>query len=321
MCAGTLRQEIGRIAVGGGTVGTAVVLLETGERVELHGARPFPMQSVYKLPIAMAVLKEIDSGRLRLDQKVRIEKADLTPPVVSPLREEFPEGGVEIPVRELLRAMIVQSDGLACDLLLKLMPPANVTRYLRGLGITDMTVATSEKAMALDKKAQYRNHATPEAAVALLSLLHQGRGLSAASREMLLADLTVVETGPRRLKGGFPRDGRRAQDRDLGDTQRTDAGHQRHRDHHAPGRAAPGRRGFRNGFASAGERARRRDRRDRARGVGLLDDGDVESVDPAVVAPSPRPSPGGRGGGPTSWVSRTTPCTGRSPRLRASRRG
>ena len=67
-----------------------------------------------------------------------------------------------------------------------------------------MTVATTEKAMALDGKAQYRNHATPEAAVALLSLLQEGRGLSAASREMLLADLTAVETGPRRLKGRMP---------------------------------------------------------------------------------------------------------------------
>ena len=202
---GTLRQEIGRIAgQAGGTVGAAVVLLETGEREEMNGARPFPMQSVYKLPIAMAVLEEIDSGRLRLDQKVRIEKADLTPPVVSPLREKYPEGGVELPVRELLRAMIVQSDGLACDLLLKLVLPADVTRYLRGLGITDMTVATSEKAMALDVQAQYRNHATPVAAAALLSLLQEGRGLSAASREMLLADLTAVETGPRRLKGRLP---------------------------------------------------------------------------------------------------------------------
>jgi beta-lactamase class A len=202
---GTLRQEIGRIAGrAGGPVGAAVRVLETGERVEMNGARPFPMQSVYKLPIAMAVLEEIDGGRLRLDQRVRIEKADLTPPVVSPLREKYPEGGVELPVRELLRAMIVQSDGLACDLLLKLVPPAEVTRYIRSLGVKGMTVATTEKAMALDEKAQYRNRSTPEAAVALLSLLQEGRGLSAASRALLLADLTAVETGPRRLKGRLP---------------------------------------------------------------------------------------------------------------------
>jgi beta-lactamase class A len=201
-----LRQEIGRIAASaGGPVGAAIRVLETGEHLELNGARPFPMQSVYKLPIAMAVLQKVDSGRVRLDQGIRVEKADLTPPsMYSPLRERYPEGGVEIPVRELLRAAIVQSDGLACDLLLKVAPPAEVTRFLRSLGVAGMTVATSEKAMGLDEQVQYRNSATPEAAVALLSLLHEGRRLSAASRELLLADLTAVETGPRRLKGKLP---------------------------------------------------------------------------------------------------------------------
>src|SRR5438445_7249827 len=122
----------------------------------------------------MAVLKEIDSGRLRLDQSVRIEKADLTPPSMhSPLREKYPEGGVEVPVRELLRAAIVQSDGLACDLLLKLASPAEVTRFLRSLGVAGMTVATTEKAMALDELVQYRNSATPEAAAALLSIVQE----------------------------------------------------------------------------------------------------------------------------------------------------
>ena len=38
-----------------GRVGVAAELLETGERVALHGDQPFPMQSVYKFPIAMAV--------------------------------------------------------------------------------------------------------------------------------------------------------------------------------------------------------------------------------------------------------------------------
>jgi beta-lactamase class A len=111
---------------------------------------------------------------------------------------------VEVPVRELVRAAIVQSDGLACDLLLKLVPAAEVTRFVRSLGIEGMTIATTEKAMAANDLVQYRNRATPAAAVALLSRLQEGRGLSAASRALLLADLTAAETGPRRLKGRLP---------------------------------------------------------------------------------------------------------------------
>jgi beta-lactamase class A len=124
--------------------------------------------------------------------------------VYGPLREKYPEGGVDLPLREILRGAIVQSDGLASDLLLKLVPPADVTRFLRNLGVEGMTVATTEKAMAGNAQVQYLNRTTPAEAVALLSLLQEGRGLSAASRELLLADLTAAETGPRRLKGQLP---------------------------------------------------------------------------------------------------------------------
>ena len=54
-----------------GPVGAAVVVVEGGGSiVALHGEQRFPMQSVYKLPIAMAVLRQVDLGKLRLNQRV-----------------------------------------------------------------------------------------------------------------------------------------------------------------------------------------------------------------------------------------------------------
>ena len=58
----------------------AALLLKTGDTVEIRGSKHFPMQSVYKLPIVMAVLAGTDSGQLKLDQKVHISSADLVPP-------------------------------------------------------------------------------------------------------------------------------------------------------------------------------------------------------------------------------------------------
>jgi beta-lactamase class A len=68
-----------------------------------------------------------------------------------------------------------------------------------------VTVATTERAMAQgDDQVQYRNWATPESMLALLRALHEGRGLSASSRSLLL-DLMIKSTpGPRRLKGKLP---------------------------------------------------------------------------------------------------------------------
>ena len=64
-----------------GPVGAAVVVVEGGQVVALHGERAFPMQSVYKLPIGMAVLHQVDLGRLHLNQQVRITKAELPLPL------------------------------------------------------------------------------------------------------------------------------------------------------------------------------------------------------------------------------------------------
>jgi beta-lactamase class A len=55
--------------------GVAGLLIEGGERFSVHGADHFPMQSVYKLPIAMATLDLVDRGRLSLRKKYESTKA------------------------------------------------------------------------------------------------------------------------------------------------------------------------------------------------------------------------------------------------------
>jgi len=60
-----------------GRVGVTATVLETGESVTLNGSQRFPMQSVYKFPIAMAVLAQVDHGKLKLDQKIRVEASDI----------------------------------------------------------------------------------------------------------------------------------------------------------------------------------------------------------------------------------------------------
>ena len=59
-----------------GRVGVAVALLGTGESADLHGDEHFPMHSVYKVPIAMAMLRRVDRGELKLDQLVSVVKGD-----------------------------------------------------------------------------------------------------------------------------------------------------------------------------------------------------------------------------------------------------
>lgn len=203
---GDLRAQIEQISLdANGRVGVAITLLESGESVALNGDGRFPMQSVYKLPIGMAVLNQTDQGRLKLEQRVRVTKKDfVNAGQHSPIRDNNPRG-VELSVRELLRFMVSESDGTASDVLLRLAGgPQSVMSYLRGLGINGIVVADTEKAIGRNISVQYRNWASPEAMVKLLSALHKGDGLSSSSRALLLQLMTETPTGPQRIKGLLP---------------------------------------------------------------------------------------------------------------------
>jgi beta-lactamase class A len=205
-----LQKQIEQIAANAkGRVGVAAAILETGEAtgsiVSLDSNGHYPMQSVYKLPISMAVMKQVDAGKLKLDQKVRIEKEDYVGRAAhSPIRDQYPRG-TELTLSELLKFALSESDGTASDVLMKLAggPPA-VQAYLTDLGINDMIVLDTEKAFAEDHSLQFRNYATPLAAVGLLRALHERRGLSESSQALLLKFMIESTPGPRRLKGLLP---------------------------------------------------------------------------------------------------------------------
>ena len=188
-----------------GHTGASVLILETGARANWRGRDRFPMQSVYKFPIAMAVLRKVDRGELRLDQPVPVAAREMVPPGLhSPIRDRYPEGAT-LPLRELLRYAVAESDGTASDVLLRLAGGApRVTEMLESLGIRGVRVVTTEMEMARGERVQYRNWAQPDQMVALLKEFHEGRCLSAASTALLREWMTTTTTGLKRLKGLLP---------------------------------------------------------------------------------------------------------------------
>jgi beta-lactamase class A len=182
------------------------MILETGETVAaLNGQDHFPMQSVYKLPISMTVMKQIDAGKLKLEQKVAVTKSDFVRAgQYSPLRDHNPNG-TETTVNELLRLAISESDGTASDVLMKLAGgPQSVQAYLNSLSVNDLVVLNSEKEIGQDWQVQYRNFSTPDAAVTLLRALHEKRGLSESSQALIVKYLVESTRGAIRLKGLLP---------------------------------------------------------------------------------------------------------------------
>lgn len=201
-----LRNQIEQIShAAQGRVGVTATVIETGESVTLNGDQRFPMQSVYKFPIGMAVLAQVDQGKLKLDQQVRVETSDFVSNLQhSPIRDENPQG-VELNLAELLKYMVSESDGTACDVLLKLVGgPEAVTQYLHDLDVNDIVVANTEKEIGQDKAVQYRNYATPDAVVTLLRALYEDQGLSESNQALLLRLMIETPTGIQRIKGLLP---------------------------------------------------------------------------------------------------------------------
>jgi beta-lactamase class A len=201
-----LQSQFERIAPSAkGRVGVAAQLLESGATASLHGDEHFPMHSVYKLPISMAVLQRVDRGELKLDQSVRVEPSDFVRKgMSSPVRDKYPDG-TELTIAELLRYTICESDGSASDVLMKLIGgPGKVMLFLEGIHVPDIQVVNYEKEIGRDWETQYRNWATPKGALALLAVLQSKRKLSAESQTLLLKLMTESIPGAKRLKGELP---------------------------------------------------------------------------------------------------------------------
>lgn len=198
-----LRDEVARIAASvSADVGVAVMNLETGDTLTLHGHGHFPMQSVFKFPLAVMVLREVDKGTLTLDQKIHVRKEDMLPNTWSPMAVKYPQGNVDIALSEILRYTVSQSDNSGCDLLFRMLGgPGKVNDFIHSLGIKQIAITATETEMQQAWPVQFTNWCEPGAMLMLLKQLDRGNILLPSSREFLWKLMEETSTGPKRIKG------------------------------------------------------------------------------------------------------------------------
>jgi beta-lactamase class A len=163
------------------------------------------MQSVFKLPLALTVLHQVEQGTFSLDQPVRFLPSDrILPHVYSPLQDQHPDGGVDVPLRELLRLDVSVSDNVAADILLRLVGgPTAVNTYIAGLGISGFHLEDSEAVLHREVSAQYRNWFEPAGAVQMLRRISDNSPLTSAHTDLLLGWMTS-DLRTKRLEGDLP---------------------------------------------------------------------------------------------------------------------
>jgi beta-lactamase class A len=125
-----------------GTMGIAVLDLQNGKTWQVNADRAYPMMSVFKAPVAAAVLDRIEHGENSFDQTVTLKQSDLES---GPIRNHFNGAQATFTVRELLSYAVSKSDNTAVDALICLIGgPAVVESYLRTHGIEQLHVDRDE---------------------------------------------------------------------------------------------------------------------------------------------------------------------------------
>jgi beta-lactamase class A len=186
------------------SVGVAVKCIEDNETFLFNDSIKYPMQSVFKFPLALAVLDRVDKGQFTLDKTITLEQNDLLPNTWSPLREKYPYGS-EITLSDLISYTVSESDNNGCDKLFQLLGgPPEVNAYIHKIGISGINITDDEKAMHQDWNVQFKNWCNPSAMLGLLEKLQNGTCLSKSSNDFLLKIMTETSTGPKRIKGLLP---------------------------------------------------------------------------------------------------------------------
>jgi beta-lactamase class A len=189
-----------------GKVSVACSLPNSTLNCDLNPHAHPPMQSVFKLPLAITAFHLVEEGKFSLDQPIHFLSSDrILPHTHSPLQDKHPDAQVDVPLRELLRLAVTFSDNAAADLVLRVIGgPQIVDAYIHSIGVEGFHLEDGEHGLARDVTAQYRNWFEPAAAVQLLRLLNDKSPLNAGHTKELMDWMEASPTGPNRIKGQLP---------------------------------------------------------------------------------------------------------------------
>jgi beta-lactamase class A len=220
-----------------GDAGISVRDIDEGWVVAWEGDSPRPQQSVSKFWVAIAVMDAVDRGRLSLSDPVTVTRSDLTL-FHQPIRALVGKDGYRTTIGELLRGAMTRSDNTCNDVLLwRVGGPVGINRMLSEKGVAGVKFGPGERQLqartaglewrpewaggwgflqaraamtyeARDKAlrrylADPIDGASANGVTLGLSLLAQGKLLSARSTASLLTLMRSSKTGPLRLKSGL----------------------------------------------------------------------------------------------------------------------
>ncbi len=185
-----------------GAVGLSVIHIETGRTISINGNSQLPLYSVFKLPLAIAVLKDVEENRLRLNQKVHVVPAEIVPG--TPGNTALWQKPIDVTIEQLIDYSIARSDNTSSDKLVQLVGGAlKVTERMRSLGFQNLDIHSTTGEYV--KTRQNPNTGAADDLAKLLVQLHQGKILQPVQQNLLIGFMQRATTGLKRLRGDLPK--------------------------------------------------------------------------------------------------------------------
>lgn len=185
-----------------GTVGVSVIHVESGRTAEVHASEPLPLYSVFKLPLAVVVLKEVEQAKLSLDQTIAVAASERV--AGSAENTALWQKDSNRSLREMIELSIARSDNTSSDVMMRLVGgPETVTARLAALGFPGIVIRSPVREF-MGKKGEHPNTASAGEIARLLAKIQAGDLLRPAERDVLLSSMGQATTGLARLRGELP---------------------------------------------------------------------------------------------------------------------
>ena len=180
-----------------GVVGYTVANLETGERLSRNGDEPFPTASLIKVPIAVAMMEQVATGHLSLDDRITVLRIEKVPGAGI---LQFLHDGAEITIRDAAWLMLTLSDNTATNLLLSRLEMRRVWDAMEKRGLPRTKVHSKVflrlASVAMDSSVKYGlGVSTPNEMARLFTLLADGKAVTPAADSVLIDMLDHNEDG------------------------------------------------------------------------------------------------------------------------------
>ncbi|MEY2829290.1 MAG: hypothetical protein RIQ33_1148, partial [Bacteroidota bacterium] len=187
------------------TVGLSVIELETNDSLSINNQAQFTMQSVFKFPLALTVMRLAEKGKLNLDEKVLIKPAMWKQFGWSPLKARYPGDSLYISIDSLIMYSISYSDNLSCDKLFEIIGgPKVADDFMHQKKCKNIHIKRTEILMNISREAMHENNSSPYEMSLLLQKFYEGKILKKKYQEKLLHYMIVNFTSNTRLKGALP---------------------------------------------------------------------------------------------------------------------